>query len=106
MNVTLFPTASEAGDKASSTGEADGGAGHPVRGGVSLDLQCRPNSDLALASSNAGVYMDAGGGAATNSVEIEPGEYIAVPSTFSPQEAAFVLTVYSAPPISEVKRVA
>ncbi|CAN0237429.1 unnamed protein product, partial [Hapterophycus canaliculatus] len=60
-----------------------------------LDPRCKPNSTLALASSNGGVYMDSSAGAVTETVELEPGEYVVVVSSFSPQEAEFVLTVYS-----------
>ncbi|CAN0401081.1 unnamed protein product, partial [Scytosiphon promiscuus] len=60
-----------------------------------LDPRCKPNSTLAVASSNGGVYMDSSAGAVTETVEVEAGEYIAVVSSFSPQEADFAMTIYS-----------
>lgn len=77
---------------------------HATRGRIALNPRCTPNSALALASSNGGVYMDSSAGAVTETVEVEAGEYVAVVSTFSPQEADFVVTVYSTPALARVQR--
>lgn len=101
VNVTLFAAG------VSSTGQEDpqsteGGLTPPNR--LALDPRCTPHSDLALASSCSGVYMNAGAGSATQLVTVDPGEYIALASAFSTQEADFVLTMYSAPAVPKLKR--
>lgn len=109
VNVTLYRSSAEAATEESKPSTEGGeGADHRVEGGKgkgNLDLRCRPNSELAIASSNAGVYMESRGGATTARFEADPGEYVAVPSTFAPHETAFVLTLYSAPALPELERV-
>lgn len=99
VNVTLFPATPEVGDAGLVSPEN----GH-AQGKLTLDPRCRPTSSTALASSNKGTYLDSGGGSATELVQVEPGDYIAVVSAFSPQEADFVFTVYSAPAVAQVYR--
>lgn len=99
VNVTLFPAVPEVGD----AGLVPPETGH-AQGKLTLDPRCRPTSSTALASSNKGTYLDSGGGSATELVQVEPGDYIAVVSAFSPQEADFVFTVYSAPAVAQVYR--
>lgn len=100
VNVTLFLATPEVGD----AGVVSPEAGHAQRKKLTLDPRCRPTSSTALASSNKGTYLDSGGGSATELVQVEPGDYIAVVSAFSPQEADFVFTVYSAPAVAQVYR--
>ncbi|CAM9123159.1 unnamed protein product [Laminaria digitata] len=100
VNVTLFPATPEVGDAGVVAPEAGHGQGKRV----TLDPRCRPTSSTALASSNKGTYLDSGGGSATELVQVEAGDYIAVVSAFSPQEADFVFTVYSAPAVAQVYR--
>lgn len=95
VNVTLFPTATDGADQATTPAQVDQ---------ITLDPRCKPTSSLALASSNKGVYIVSDSGAATEAVEVDPGEYVALVSAFSPQEADFVLTVYSAPACGKVRR--
>lgn len=100
VNVTLFPAMPEVGDAGLMSPEA----GHAQGKKITLDPRCRPTSSTAVASSNKGTYLDSGGGSATELVQVEPGDYIAVVSAFSPQEADFVFTVYSAPAVAQVYR--
>lgn len=99
MNVSLYPTGEQAKDEGEASAEAES---EPPVNRLALDPRCKPTSSLVLASSNSGVYMESSGGTATPLVELEAGEYIALVSTFSPQEADFVLTVYSAPAVAKV----
>lgn len=100
VNVTLFLATPEVGDASVMSPEA----GHAQGKKLTLDSRCRPTSSTALASSNKGTYLDSGGGSATELVQVEPGDYIAVVSAFSPQEADFVFTVYSTPAVAQVYR--
>eukprot|EP00904_Undaria_pinnatifida_P013645 jgi/Undpi1/9410/HiC_scaffold_27.g11867.m1 len=102
VNVTLYRAVPEVGDGGSVPAEA----GHAQRKKLTLDPRCRPTSSNALATSNKGTYLDSGGGSATELVQVEAGEYVAVVSAFSPQEADFVFTVYSAPAVAQVYRMA
>lgn len=111
MNVTLYPTGiqHQGGGANSSTPEGteegDGTqTGHPIGGGITVDPRCKPTSPMAVASSSAGVYMESLGGAVSSVVQVEPGEYVAFVSSFSPQEADFLLTVFSAPALPDVQR--
>lgn len=110
VNVTLYPTGlqqqQEGGDEDGASPSGGGGAsvGHPVGGGIFVDPRCKPNSPLAVMSSSAGMYMDAASGAATGIVQVEAGEYLAIVCTFSPQEADFLLTVFSLPALLDVRR--
>lgn len=105
VNVALFPLGMQGGGEDPSL-RGVGGFGYPVGGGITLDPRCKPTSSFAVASSNSGVYMDAIGGAATGIAELDPGEFVAVASSFSPQEVNFVLTVFSSPGLQEVCRLA
>lgn len=102
VNVTLYRAVPEVGDGGFVPAEA----GHAQRKKLTLDPRCRPTSSNALATSNKGTYLDSGGGSATELVQVEAGEYVAVVSAFSPQEADFVFTVYSAPAVAQVYRMA
>lgn len=93
--MTLFPTV---------TAEEDEAATSPQVNQYTLDPRCKPTSSLALASSNKGIYIESSSGAATEAVEVDAGEYVALVSAFSPQEADFVLTIYSAPECGKVRR--
>lgn len=113
VNVTLFPTTRGATGGAGGDDdtphapppEATGAGGaHHHQGRITLDPRSKPTSSSVLATSNGGVYMDSSAGAVTEKVEVEAGEYVAVVSSFSPQEADFVLTVYSSPALARVQR--
>eukprot|EP00752_Nemacystus_decipiens_P002304 g2180.t1 len=119
VNVTLFPTARGAGATGGGGGGDDdtpygappeataggpGGARNHHQGRITLDPRSKPTSTSVVATSNGGVYMDSSAGAVTETVDVEAGEYVAVVSSFEPQEAEFVLTVYSSPALARVQR--
>lgn len=104
VNVTLFPTTRETTAAGGGGDDDDTPHGAPPPGRITLDPRCKPTSASALASSNGGVYMDSSAGAVTKTVEVEAGEYVAVVSSFSPQEADFVVTIYSTPALARVQR--
>ena len=102
LNVSLFRAGSEAGGE-----EAMGSPAPNVPGDTSvLNPRWKPTSSLAVASSNKGVYLDSSGGCVTDAVEIAAGDYVAIVSSYSPQEADYVLTVYSGPETAKVQRMA
>ncbi|CAM9614233.1 unnamed protein product [Discosporangium mesarthrocarpum] len=69
---------------------------------MDLDPRCKPTSSLAVATSNEAVYTDCLCGTATKKVDLDPGGYVVVVSTFQPLETSFLLTVYSSPRVDEL----
>lgn len=59
-----------------------------------------PRLDIksALASTHDGVYMEKQAGVSTGEVELRPGTYVLVPSTFDPTPCSFTLTLFTSQP--------
>ncbi|CAN0179771.1 unnamed protein product [Ectocarpus sp. 6 AP-2014] len=105
VNITLFPTTREGGSESTAGPPEDTGGMHRGVGRISLNPKCQPTSNLAIASSNGGVYLDSSAGAVTESVEVKAGEYVAVVSSFRPQEADYQITIYTTPALARVQRI-
>ncbi|CAM9123398.1 unnamed protein product [Ectocarpus sp. 12 AP-2014] len=105
VNITLFPSTREGGGYGTPGPPEDTGGTHLGVGKISLNPKCQPTSNLAIASSNGGVYMDSSAGGVTESVEVEAGEYVAVVSSFRPQEADYEITIYTTPALARVQRI-
>ena len=69
-------------------------------GGAELPAGASPGGRDVVATSHAGVYWNGCAGAAVGPVNLDPGTYLLVPSTFNPWAGQFKLVVYSQPSIS------
>ena len=72
----------------------------PADASLALAQNASPNGRHVVATSNGGVYSSVQCGVAISQIELEPGTYLLVPSTFNPWAGTFSLAVYSNPPVS------
>lgn len=101
INVSLFALNSEGGGDETVPSPAGIAPGSTA---VPLNPLWKPTSSLAIASSNKGIYMDASGGVASTPVVLGAGQYVAIVSTYTPQEVDYALTVYSGPESVQLQR--
>lgn len=92
-------------------------AGGPIAGGsavaVGLPRGASPsalvpgdlNAGACRATTRQGVYTAAACGVALGALALEPGTYLAVPSTFEPWAGDFALAMYTHPPGAQVSQV-
>eukprot|EP01029_Cantina_marsupialis_P017185 TRINITY_DN3858_c0_g1_i1.p1 TRINITY_DN3858_c0_g1~~TRINITY_DN3858_c0_g1_i1.p1 ORF type:complete len:951 (+),score=238.09 TRINITY_DN3858_c0_g1_i1:136-2988(+) len=72
------------------------------KSGTLLDREImfeKAQTELLIAETGKGSYTNPPSGVATELIEVPAGQYIVVPSTYSPLEANFELIVYSSKPI-------